>query len=493
MRRVTPGAGERPEAGHGSGDAGPEPASVPGPGAGRRSQDLRDFLAAYPARHPEDVLTVGEEIGGEDVAALVMELAARGRAPLLDCPRVRGLGGTRLVTNVFASRHRVARLLGAEPHELHRAYQAGAARRRPPRVVAQGPVTECVAAGGDIDLYQLPLIRHFATDRAPYITSGVVAAEAPPGIPGRAGNLSYHRAMVDSRNRLATSLHSRGHLWQLLRLAAERGRPLPVAMVLGGHPLFLLAASARVGADVDERDLAGGLFGAPLEVVRTPRYGIRVPASAELVLEGTIDPEQRAEEGPFGEFSGYSSSRSTHNVLTVETVLHRRDPVLLDIVGGNTADHLNLARIPREAEMAQKLVERFPEVTRLHYPTSGTHFHAYVALRRTRPGQARQVMLGLLGWDPYLKTVVAVDEDVDVTRDEEVLWAMAAHLQPHQDVFVVDGLPGSPLDPSSTADGTTSRMGLDATRSADFDGVRIGIAEESVRTARRLLDAHTAD
>ncbi|MEV5644407.1 UbiD family decarboxylase [Streptomyces flaveolus] len=452
-----------------------------------RTQDLRVFLADYTEHHPEDVLTLDDRITGEDVAALAVELAARGREDMLVCRDVEGLDGTPLVTNVFASRHRVARLLGTDTAGLHRAYQAAAARRTEPRVVTDGPVLECVTQGDAVDLAALPIVRHFASDRAPYVTSGVIAVEAPQHAEGRAGNLSYHRSMVHSRNQLATSLHSRGHLWQLLRLAADRGEKLPVAMVIGGHPLFMLAASARVGPGTDERDIAGGLLGEPLEVVRTPRHGIRVPASAEIVLEGVIDPELRADEGPFGEFSGYSSDRSTHNVLTVETVLRRRDTLLLDVVGGNTAEHLNLARIPRESEMAEKLRERFPEVTALHYPTSGTHFHAYVALRPSRPGQARQVMLGLLGWDPYLKTVVAVDDDVDVTRDEQVLWALATHLQPHRDVFVVDGLPGSPLDPSSTADGTTSRMALDATRGPGFDGVRITVAEDSRRTARRLL------
>ncbi|MEV5514044.1 UbiD family decarboxylase [Streptomyces flaveolus] len=452
-----------------------------------RTQDLRVFLADYTEHHPEDVLTLDDRITGEDVAALAVELAARGREDMLVCRDVEGLDGTPLVTNVFASRHRVARLLGTDTAGLHRAYQAAAARRTEPRVVTDGPVLECVTQGDAVDLAALPIVRHFASDRAPYVTSGVIAVEAPQHAEGRAGNLSYHRSMVHSRNQLATSLHSRGHLWQLLRLAADRGEKLPVAMVIGGHPLFMLAASARVGPGTDERDIAGGLLGEPLEVVRTPRHGIRVPASAEIVLEGVIDPELRADEGPFGEFSGYSSDRSTHNVLTVETVLRRRDTLLLDVVGGNTAEHLNLARIPRESEMAEKLRERFPEVTALHYPTSGTHFHAYVALRPSRPGQARQVMLGLLGWDPYLKTVVAVDDDVDVTRDEQVLWALATHLQPHRDVFVVDGLPGSPLDPSSTADGTTSRMALDATRGPGFDGVRITVAEDSLRTARRLL------
>lgn len=453
------------------------------------TQDLRDFLAAYATRYPEDVLTVEEHIAGEDVAALAVELAARGRAEMLFCRNVEGLAGTPLVTNVFACRRRVARLLETDPAGLHHAYQAAAGHSTTPRVITDGPVLEHVTEGKAVDLHTLPLIQHFRSDRAPYVTSGIIAVEPPPYAQGRSGNLSYHRAMVHSRDQLATSLHSRGHLWQLLQLAAERGEKLPVAMVIGAHPLFMLAASARVGPTTDERDVAGGLFGAPLDVVRTPRHGIRVPSSAEIVLEGFLDPRQQADEGPFGEFSGYSSHRSTHDVLTVETVLRRRDAVLLDVVGGNTAEHLNLSRIPRESEMAEKLKERFPEVTALHYPTSGTHFHAYVAMRRGRPGQARQVMLGLLGWDPYLKTVVAVDEDVDVTKDEHVLWAAAAHVQPHRDVFVVDGLPGSALDPSSTADGTTSRMGLDATRGPDFDGARITISDTSLRTARRLLEA----
>ncbi|MFZ3571792.1 UbiD family decarboxylase [Streptomyces sp. BH097] len=457
-------------------------------------QDLHAFLDAYRSAHPDDVLTVDEKLEGEDIAALVAELAARGRTELLLCPQVSGLDGTPLVTNLFASRTRVARLLGTDPAGLHRAYQRAAARRTEPRVVPTGPVLDTVAEGPDVDLTTLPLLKHFDSDRGPYITSGVITAEAPPGTPGqpdalrRSGNLSYHRALVHNRTELATSLHSRGHLWQLLRLAEERGEPLPVAMVIGAHPLFQLAASARVGPDVDERTLAGGLLGAPLDVVRTPRHGIRVPAHAEIVLEGVIDPARTAPEGPFGEFSGYSSDRSTNNVLTVHSVLRRRDAVLLDVVGGNSAEHLNLARIPRESEMAEQLRSRFPEVTALHYPTSGTHFHAYVALRRTRPGQARQIMLALLGWDPYLKTVVAVDEDVDVTRDEDVLWALATHFQPHADLFTVDGLPGSPLDPSSTPDGTTSRMALDATRGPDFDAVRIRTDPARVARVRELLD-----
>ncbi|MEV6072104.1 UbiD family decarboxylase [Nocardia sp. NPDC052001] len=451
-------------------------------------QDSHAFVDRYRAEHPEDVLVIDDVVAADQgVTGLIYELAARGREDMLLCRKVNGIE-VPVVSNMFASRTRIARMLGTRPEQLHETFAARAAAPVPPRYVDSGPILEDVRSGAEVDLGSLPMLRHFASDRAPYITSGVIVATDPDtGV----GNMSYHRAMVHSPTELATSLHSRGDLWRMLARYAERGEPMPVAMVIGGHPLFMLAASARVGYDVDERAVAGGLFGEPLDVVATPAYGIGVPAWSDFVLEGVIDPAAHAQEGPFGEFSGYSSNRSTNNVLRVETILRRRQPMLFDVEGGNTAEHLNLARVPRESEMAEKLKARFPDVTAVHYPTSGTHFHCYVAVRQSRPGQARQIMLGLLGWDPYLKTVIAVDSDIDLTDDAAVLWALATHFQPHRDILTVDGLPGSPLDPSSTSDGTTSRMGLDATRGPEFEGRRIEISDDAMSRARTLLTTLT--
>jgi 4-hydroxy-3-polyprenylbenzoate decarboxylase len=362
-------------------------------------------------------------------------------------------------------------------------YQEKSRKAVDPKVVASGPILDSVEE--KVDLTKLPLLRHFETDKAPYITNGVMVAE---GSAANTGNLSYHRAMLHSKTELATSLHSRGHLWRLLQLAQERKQSLPVALVIGSHPLFMMAASARVAFGADERRIAGGLFGSPLEIVRTPKYGIGVPAASEFVLEGVIDPDAKADEGPFGEFTGYSSNRTTNNLFRVETVMRRKDAILVDVAGGNSPEHLNLSRVPRESEMAEKLMERFPSVTALHYPNSGVHFHAYVALRARREGEARQVMLGLLGWDPYLKTVIAVDDDIDLTDDSQVMWALATHFQPHRDVVIVDGLPGNALDPSASAVGTTSRMGLDATRGPNFEGVRARISDAAMARAAQLLE-----
>ncbi len=446
-------------------------------------QDFQSFLAQYRAAHTDDVLVVTDEVAPEqEITAVVDTLERQGRQPLCLFERVRGLG-VPVAANVFASRERIARFFGTSQAGLHAAYQARAGRLCAPQIVPSGPVCDVVQTDG-IELHRLPLLQHFETDRGPYVTNAIVIAQHPDT---GAGNMSYHRSMVASATELATSLHSRGDLWRLLQIAAERGQVLPVAMVIGCHPLVQIAASARLPFGVDERHVAGGLLGAPLQAVRTPRHGIAVPAGAEYVLEGFIDPAARADEGPFGEFTGYSSNRSTNNVLTVQTVMHRRAPMWVDVMGGRSPEHLNLGRVPRESEMVEKLKARFPGVTAVHYPSSGTHFHAYVALKQLRDGEARQVMLGLLGWDPYLKTVIAVDADVDVTSDEQVLWALATHFQPHRDLMVIEGLPGSALDPSASGEGTTSRMGMDATRGAGFEGALARIGDAALLRARQLL------
>ncbi len=448
------------------------------------TQDLRHFLDEYGRQYPEDVLEISHDLAdGQDLTAIIWEMASRGHHELIRANSVAGTGH-QVVTNMFASRVRIERMLGASRGELHQRYETLTASRRSLKEVDAGPVTDNVHTGADINLNDLPLITHFETDLGPYITSGIIVGEDPET---GCGNLSYHRAVVSDATALATSLHSRGDLWRLLQDAQRREESLPVAMVIGAHPLFMLAASARVPLTVDEREVAGGLFEEPLQVVRTPLHGLRVPASAEYVLEGVIDPTVTVEEGPFGEFSGYSSDRSTHNQFQVQSVLHRNDPLWVDIVGGNSNEHLNLGRVPRESEMSAKLTARFPSVRAVHYPNSGTHFHCYISVDQRRPGEARQIMLALLGWDPYLKTVIAVDPDVDITDDGEVLWALATHFQPAADLFVIDGLPGSPLDPSSSPDGSTSRLALDATRGPSFDGTRIVIGADARATAAEMV------
>ena len=147
------------------------------------------------------------------------------------------------------------------------------------------------------------------------------------------------------------------------------------------------------------------------------------------MIEGEILANTHEDEGPYGEYTGYSTDRSTRNVFIVKAITHRARPIFHDIIPGYSAEHLLLGRATREAHIFLRLQEMAPWVRALNYPKTGTHFHAYVSLRQTAQGQARQAMTLLLGLDPYLKLVIAVDDDVDVFDEQEVLWALATRFQ----------------------------------------------------------------
>lgn len=447
--------------------------------------NLRAFLDALEAKAPDQFRRVADVIDRDyELPALVLELERRGERPVLWCDRVRGARFP-VVTNVFADRRRFALALGVPPEALAEEWLARGDRRLAPRLVPTGPVRDVVLAGADVDLGALPVIRHFAEDAGPYITNGVVVARDPDtGV----RNASFHRLQVCGRTRLGTSLHSRRHLWDYQRRAEARGLSLPVSIVVGAHPLFLLGAGLWKGPiDVDEYEVVGGFAGEPLEIVPGLTVPVEAPAHAEIVLEGRILAGVREPEGPFAEFTGYASERSTEHVIEVTAILHRRDAIYQDIVNGISAEHTTLLAVPQEARMLRVLRAHYPSVTQVAYPQSGAcRLHCYVAMTPAAEGQAKNVALTAFGEDLSLKLVVVVDEDVDVTSDAEVLWAMATRMQADRDLVVVPQSMGAILDPSSRA-GTTAKLAIDATRPPGAFPSRHRLPPGAVARAAALL------
>jgi UbiD family decarboxylase len=257
------------------------------------------------------------------------------------------------------------------------------------------------------------------------------------------------------------------------------------------HPAYLIGAASRMPLNVDEHDVVGALLGHPLQVVRGKTVDIRVPADAEFVLEGVIEPNLHEPEGPFGEYTGYATSRSTNNVFTVRAITHRTQPYFLDVCPGHSRDHLLLGRIHKEAEILRKLRDVLPNVKAIHYPISGTHYHCYISIRKQRPGDGRHCALLALGLDAYIKLVVVVDDDVDVRDEAEVMWALATRMQPAEDAIIIDNVTCNVLDPSSH-DGLSSKLAIDATRPAGWDAVRTSLPKEAVTRAHDILESHHA-
>ena len=328
-------------------------------------------------------------------------------------------------------------------------------------------------------------MRHFEQDNGRYITSGVVVARDPDD--GRI-NLSFARMQLQGPRQFGISVHSRGHLWDYQRRAEAKNMDLEVAVVIGMHPAYLIGAASRVGMDIDETEIAGALLGEPIKVVQCKSVELHVPADAEYILEGVILANRREDEGPFGEYTGYATARSTRNVLSVRAITHRRTPWFLDVCPGLSRDHLFLGRVQKEAEVLRKLRQVLPNVTGIYYPSSGSHYHCYISISKKRPGDGRHAALLALGLDSYIKLAIVVDDDIDVSDESDVMWALATRMQPAEDTIIIDNMTCNVLDPSST-DGLSSKMLIDATRPLDWEAERCTIPEKTWQQVRQILAA----
>ena len=452
------------------------------------AQDLRSFVDAYRNADPSEVVTVREPVTTEyDVMAVVLEYERRRRWPILLFERVVG-HDLPIVANVVASRRALAFALGVDERSVAAEYARRIKEPIKPVVIADAPFRSRVIRGDAVDLGALPIPKYFPGDAGRYLTAGMLVARDPETGVETEG---YHRFQLKGRDRLGVSLHSRRRMFEYQRRAEARGQALPCAVVLGLHPLVSMGSLAYPPPDVGKFDVVGGLFGEPLEIAPCATADLHVPAAAEIVIEGEILPGVREPEGPFGEFTGYFSRRSTEHVFVARAVSMRERPWFQSIGSGRAGDHITTLGLVREAEILNAVARVVPNVTAVHVPLSGTSsFTAYVAIRQSRPGEAKHVIPIVLGVDHYLKLVVVVDDDIDIFDESDVLWAVATRVQADRDLVVIAGSLGAMLDPSADDRGVTAKLGIDATRpfGRDFPQ-KLVMPPEKMAWARALIDS----
>ncbi|MCX7315109.1 MAG: UbiD family decarboxylase [Alphaproteobacteria bacterium] len=364
-----------------------------------------------------------------------------------------------VVSGLISDRGWMAEAMGVEPSAMLARFQEAASRPTPWLEVKSAPAQE-VTHRAPLDLAKiLPLPTHNEHDGGPYIAAGIMIVRNP-----RTGrqNVSIHRCQLTGPNRLGVLVLPR-HTFTFHRMAEEAGEPLDAAIVIGVDPLTLLASQAIVPIDHDELEIAGSLQGRPLPVVKCLNSEIRVPAEAEIVIEGHFLPGVREPEGPFGEFPQTYGTRSDREVMEVVAVTHRKDAIFHTMVGGGL-EHLLLGAIPKEATLLTHLRRNFPNVIDVHLSPGGTmRFHLFVKMKKTQEGQGKNVILGAFAGSFDLKHVIVVDEDVDIHNPSEVEWAVATRFQADRDLVIVPESQGSKLDPSNR-DGVGAKMGIDATK-----------------------------
>jgi len=421
------------------------------------AQDLRSFLDLIKRTRPADFQIVSRPVDpAYEITALVAKLEKEGRRrPVLLFENVKGTSFS-VLTNLHASRSRLAAAINAAPDQMLPTYLRAMERPVAPRVVATGPVKEVVRRGGDVDLGALPQIVHHERDAGPYVTAAISFAKDPAS---GTWNCAYNRLMIQGRDRSSIHLTLGKHLWEFYKIAEARGEPLPVAFAIGVHPAIALGALAIGSIDEDERAIMGALLGEPLELVKCETSDVLVPAHAELVLEGEILPEARVAEGPFGEFTGYSLGERQREIVRYTAITHRRDAMFQDITVAHL-DHMLLSTIPMEANLFRAVRAMVPSVKAVRVPGP---FTCYVSIEQRLIGQAKNAIMAVLGADLYMKRVVVVDHDVDVFDDRQVNWALATRCQPDRDITIITNARGSDLDPSTREDGYTAKWGVDAT------------------------------
>jgi 2,5-furandicarboxylate decarboxylase 1 len=445
------------------------------------AQDLRGFIADLDANSPEDVARVKKTVSPRyEMSAILTCLERKKRFPLLLFENVEG-GRAPVVINAMASRGLIAMALQTEPHELAREFTKRQAHPIAPVEASEGPVQEVVKVGDQVDLGELPMLTHYDVNAAPYITAGIVVArDSDTGVT----NTSYNRLMLAGARELRIFMAIGRHLWTLHNKMERRDQPLPVAIVIGVHPLFSLGAQALTPADEDEFAVIGGMMNEPLRLVQAKTLPQRVPADAELIIEGQILPHARREEGPFGEFTGHAVAKDERPVIEVSAVTHRKNYLFQDIHAGYT-EHKLMGAVPREAALLKAVRAAVPTVKAVCMPVSGNcRFHAYISIAKRAPAQAKNAICAAIAADMLLKHVVVVDDDIDVFDDEAVLWAVSNRFQADRDLVVIAGAQGSELDPSAGPDGVNAKMGLDATKPLSGFPPELRVPDEVMKRIR---------
>jgi 2,5-furandicarboxylate decarboxylase 1 len=400
---------------------------------------------------PADLVDVAPALEGSD-AAVLFERA--------------GPEGAELVGNVMGSRARLARAFGVPPERL--LPEVLRRVKLTPEIVEvpreQAPAQELVLTGADADLTRLPANLQHGMDGAPYLSAAIDFVLDPA-----TGwtNVGVRRLMLRGRNEAGVDLNAPSDLRAIYEASAKLGRPLPIAFVVGAHPVDYVAATLRL--PVDELALVASLRATPLAVVKCVTCDIRVPADAEWVLEGTLDARGHAEaEGPYGEFLGYYGAVKMNPVFHLAAITRRRDALFQTAtIGGRLlgrTDTAQLNGLRTEVMVWRALESAVREPLAVHAtPSSGGMFNLRVSLRQRVPGEARNAIAAAFGSLANVKHVFVVDPDIDVFSDAQMDWALATRFQADRDLVLGSGFRALPLDPSLGGAKTGAKAGFDCT------------------------------
>ena len=336
----------------------------------------------------------------------------------------------------------------------------------PPAVRKTAPCQEVVIAEEDVDLGFLPIQTCWPGDAGPLVTWPLVITRGPEK---DRQNLGIYRMQKIGPNKLIMRwLSHRGGALDFKEWQDKfPGEGFPVSIAIGADPATVLATVTPVPDTLSEYAFAGLLRNSKTEVVKSLTNNLQVPASAEIVLEGVIEADEMADEGPYGDHTGYYNEVERFPVFTIKRITHRRDPIYHSTYTGRPPDEPAMLGVALNEVFVPLLQKQFPEIVDFYLPPEGCSYRmAIVSMKKQYPGHAKRVMMGVwsfLRQFMYTKFVVVVDEDINIRRWNDVIWAITTRMDPIRDTVMIDNTPIDYLDFASPVAGLGSKMGLDAT------------------------------
>ena len=449
--------------------------------------DLREFIAFLEQRG--QLVRISQEVDPNLEMTEISDRTLRAKGPALLFENPKGYD-TPVLCNLFGTPERVAMGMGQEsvgalrdvgtllaflkepepPKGLRdlweKRHDFKQVLNMPVKEIKKAPCQDIVLEGDQVDLDKLPIQTCWPGDVGPLVTWALAITRGPEK---ERQNLGIYRMQKIAKNKLIMRwlAHRGGALAYRDFQKNYPGKPYPVAIALGADPATTLGAVTPVPDTLSEYAFAGLLRGEKTQVTKCIGSDLQVPASAEYILEGFLYPEEEADEGPFGDHTGYYNEVETFPVFTIERITHRKDPIYHSTYTGRPPDEPAILGVALNEVFVPILQKQFPEIVDFYLPPEGCSYRmAVVSMKKQYPGHAKRVMMGVwsfLRQFMYTKFVIVTDDDVDVRNWEDVIWAMTTRMDPTRDTLLVDNTPIDYLDFASPVSGLGSKMGLDAT------------------------------
>ena len=460
-------------------------------------RDLREFLAYLEAEG--ELKRISAEVSPFLEMTEISRRTLKRQGPALLFEKPKGFN-TPVLTNLFGTQRRIALALGSDsPDQLRKIGELLAYLKSPeppkgfkdaweklplvkkalsmsPRQLKKAPVQECVIEGKAVNLYALPIQTCWPEDVAPLVTWGLTITNS---IRKSRLNLGIYRQQLIGKNKLIMRwLHHRGGALDYQAWCQQHpDQPFPVCVALGADPATTLAAVTPIPDTLSEYAFAGLLRGKKTELVQSQLHKeILLPAHAEMILEGYIYPNETADEGPFGDHTGYYNEVESFPVFTVEKITQRKNPIYHSTYTGRPPDEPAILGMAFNEIFVPILQRQFPEIVDFYLPPEGCSYRlAVVSIKKQYPGHGKQIMMGIwsfLRQFMYTKFIIIVDEDINVRNWQDVIWAITTRMDPKRDTNFIENTPIDYLDFASPVSGLGSKMGLDATNKLAGESTR---------------------